>query len=104
MGKEIVTQAEEAEIPSRKDKPKRDHTDCTVSKLTKVKDKVIILKATREKTTNNIQVYQLIFSAETPQKVKRECQGIFKVMKGKNLQTRRLLFSFDGEIKSFISK
>ena len=36
MGKEIVTQAEEAETPSRKDKPKREHIDFTVSKLTKI--------------------------------------------------------------------
>ena len=44
------------------------------------------------------------FSAETVQ-ARREWHDIFKVMEGKNLQPRilypaRLLFRFDGEIKS----
>ena len=42
-------------------------------------------------------------------KAKKEWHDIFKVMKGKNLQTRilypvRLSFRFDGEIKSFTDK
>ena len=45
------------------------------------------------------------FSAETLQ-ARREQNDIFKVMKGKNLQSRtlysvRLSFRFDGEIKDF---
>ena len=45
------------------------------------------------------------FSTETLQ-ARREKHDTFKVMKGKNLQTRifypaRLPFRFDGEIKSF---
>ena len=48
------------------------------------------------------------FLAETLQ-ARREWHDIFKVMKGKNLQLRicypaRLLFRFDGEIKSFLDK
>ena len=48
------------------------------------------------------------FSAETLQ-ARREWHGIFKVMKGKNLQPRllypaRISFRFDGEIKSFTVK
>ena len=48
------------------------------------------------------------FSAETLQ-VKGEWHDIFKVSKGKKLQPRtlcpaRLLFRFDGEIKSFPDK
>ena len=47
-------------------------------------------------------------SAETLQ-ARREWQDISKVMKGKNQQPRllhpaRILFSFDGEIKSFTDK
>ena len=47
-------------------------------------------------------------SAETLQ-ARREWQGIFKVMKGKNLQPRllypaRISFRFDGEIKIFTDK
>ena len=48
------------------------------------------------------------FSAETLQ-VRREWHDIFKMMKGKNLQTRilypaRLSFRFNQEIKSFTHK
>ena len=48
------------------------------------------------------------FSTETRQ-ARRELNDIFKVMKGKNLQPRklypaRLSFRFDGEIKSFTDK
>ena len=48
------------------------------------------------------------FSTETL-KARRERHDIFKVMKGKKLQTRilypaRLSFIFDGEIKSFPEK
>ena len=48
------------------------------------------------------------FSAETLQD-RREWQDIFKVVKGKNLETRllytaRLSFRFDEEIKSFTDK
>ena len=48
------------------------------------------------------------FSTET-QQARRERHDIFKVMKGKNLQPRRLhparlSFRFDGEIKSFPDK
>ena len=47
-------------------------------------------------------------SAETLQ-ARREWQGIFKVLKGKNLQPRllypaRISFNIDGEIKSFSDK
>ena len=48
------------------------------------------------------------FSAETLQ-ARREWHDIFKVMKGKKLQPRllypaRIIFRFDGEIKSFTDK
>ena len=48
------------------------------------------------------------FSTETLQ-ARREWHNIFKVTKGKNLQTRilhpaRVSFKFDGEIKSFTDK
>ena len=47
-------------------------------------------------------------SAETLE-ARREWQDIFKLMKGKNLQPRllypaRILFRFDGEIKTFTDK
>ena len=81
-------------------------------KLTKIKDKEKILKATREEqqvTYKGISIrFSADFSAKTPQ-ARREWHNIFKVMKGENLQTRilypaRLLFRFDGEIKSLTDK
>ena len=48
MGKKIVDQLQEAQSP-RHDKPKEDKTRYTVIKLTKIKDKDKILKATRNK-------------------------------------------------------
>ena len=81
-------------------------------KLTKIKDKEKLLKATREKqqiTHKGIPIrLSADFSAETLQAGK-EWHNIFKVMKGKNLQPRilypaSLSFRFDGEIKSFTDK
>ena len=81
-------------------------------KLSKIKYKEKILKATREKQQI---IYKGILirltaglSAETLQ-ARRECQDIFNVMKGKNLQPRlfypaRISFRFDGEIKTFTDK
>ena len=83
-----------------------------VIKLTKIQGKEKILKAIQEKqqiTYKGIPIrLSAGFSAETLQ-ARREWQDIFKVMKGKNLQPRilypaRLLFRFDGEIKSFTDK
>ena len=64
--------------------------------MTKIKDKLRISKA---KGKSNKQQ-----TRETLQATK-EWHDIFKVMKGENLQSRilysaRLLFRFDGEIKS----
>jgi len=83
-----------------------------VIKLTKLKDRDKILKATKEKqqTTYKGTPTRLSadFSTETLQ-TRREWQDIFKVMKGKNLQPRilclaRLSIRFDGEINSFKDK
>ena len=84
----------------------------TVIKLTKIKDKENLLKATREKRQIMYKGTPVRltadFSAETLQ-ARRECHDIFKVMKGKKLQPRilyasRLSFRLDGEIKSFTDK
>ena len=49
MGKEIVNQVQEAQrIPGRIN-PRRNSPKCIVIKLSKIKDKNKILKATREK-------------------------------------------------------
>ena len=83
-----------------------------VIKLTKIKDRDKIVKATREKRqiTYNESLIRLLanFSTATLQD-RREWHNVFQVMEGKNLQPRifypaRLSFRFDGEIKSFPDK
>ena len=71
MGKEIVNQVQEAQSPGRIN-PRRNTLRHTVIKLTKVKDKDKILKATRGKrqiTYKGTPVRLLAdFSTETSQK------------------------------------
>ena len=108
MGKEIATQFQEVQrVPSRIN-PRRNTPRHIVIKLTKIKGKEKLLKATRVKghiTYKGTPIkLKADFSAETLQ-ARSEWHGIFKVMKGKNLQPRllylaRISFSFDGEIKS----
>ena len=75
-------------------------------KLSKIKHKEKMLKAAREKQQITYKGFPIRLtadlSAETLQ-ARREWKGIFKVMKGKNLQPRllfpaRISFRFDGEI------
>ena len=81
-------------------------------KLSKIKYKEKILKATREKQQitykGTPKRLTADLSAETLQ-ARREWQDILKVMKGKNLQPRllypaRISFRFDGEFKTFTDK
>ena len=111
-GKEIATQVQEAQRVPYRIKPRRNTLRHIVIKLTKIKDKEKLLKATREKrqVTYKETPIRLTadFSAETL-KARREWQDIFKVMKGKNLQPRllypaRISFRFTREIKSFTDK
>ena len=81
-------------------------------KLTNIKHRERILKATREKQhvtyKGNPICLTADLSAETLQ-ARSEWQDIFKVLKGKSLQPRllylaRISFKMDGEIKSFSDK
>ena len=81
-------------------------------KLTKAEHKERIVKAAREKkqVTYKGKSIRLTndLSAETLQ-ARRECQDIFKVPKGKNLQPRlpyptRISFKIDGELKNFLDR
>ena len=81
-------------------------------KLSKIKYNEKILKAAREKqqiTHKGIHIRLTVdLSAELLQ-ARREWQDIFKVMKGKRLQPRllntaRISFRFDGEIKTLTDK
>ena len=112
MGKDIVNQVQEAQRVPGKINPRKNTLRHIVIKMTKIKDKDKILKATREKqqiTYKQSPIRFLAeFSTETLQ-ARREWHGIFKVMKGRNLQPKllypaRLSFRFDREIKSFPDK
>ena len=104
MGQEIVNQVQEAQRVPGRIKPRRNTLRHIVIKLTKIKDKDKMLKASREEG----QITQGDLSTEMLQG-RREWHEIFKVMKGKNLQPRtlysaRLPLRFDREIKSFPDK
>uniref|UniRef100_A0A8D1CWT3 L1 transposable element RRM domain-containing protein n=2 Tax=Sus scrofa TaxID=9823 RepID=A0A8D1CWT3_PIG len=112
MGKEPLTQIQEAQQVPYKINPRRNTPRHILIKLTKIKDKEKILKAAREKkhiTCKGTPIRLLAdFSAETLQ-ARREWHDILHVMKGKSLQPRflypaRLSFRFEGEIKSFTEK
>ena len=112
MGKEIVNQVQEMQrvpyrINRRRNKPRH-----ILLKLSKIKYKEKILRSAKENqqiTYKGIPIRLTAdLSAETLQ-VRREWQDIFKVMKGKNLQPRRLYparisFRFDKEMKIFTDK
>ena len=108
----MVTQVQEAQrVPGRRN-PRRNTLRHIVIKLTKIKDKEELLKATREKRQITYKGTPIRltadFAAETLQ-ARREWHDIFKVMKGKNLQLRllylaRISFRFDREIQSFTDK
>ena len=111
MEKEIVNQVQEAQgvpyrINSRRNTPRH-----MLIKLTKTKQKEIILKAAKEKqqvTYNGNPIHLTAdLSVETLQ-ARKEWQDIFKVLRVKILQPRLLyparVFNIDGEIKSFSDK
>ena len=109
MGKEIVTQVQEAQRVPYSINPRRNTPRHILIKLTKIKFKEKILKAAREKqkiTYKGIPIrLPADFSAETLQ-ARREWQDILKAMQEKNLQPRllypaRISFRFDRKIKTF---
>ena len=87
MGKEIVTQIQEAQSIPYRINPRRNTPRHILIKLTKIKFKEKILKAAREKQKITYQGIPIRlsadFSAETLQ-ARREWQDILKVMKEKN--------------------
>ena len=111
MGKEIINQVLEAQRVPYRINPRRNTLTHILIKLSKIKYKEKILKAAREKQVTHEQIPIRLtanLAAETLQ-ARREWQDIFKVMKGKTLQTRllypaRISFRFDREFKSFTDK
>ena len=93
MEKETVNQVQEAQRVPYRISPRRNMPRHILIKRTKTKHKERILKASREKQQvtykgNPIRLTADL-SAETLQ-ARRECQDIFKVLKGKSLQPRLL--------------
>ena len=88
------------------------HSKTHINQINKIKHKEHILKASRDKQQITHKGIPLSITAdlsiETLQ-ARREWQDILKVMKEKNLQPRllypaRILFKYEGEIKSFTDK
>ena len=112
MGKEPLTQIQEAQRVPYKINPRRKTPRHTLIKLTKIKDKEKILKAAREKKQTTYKGtpirHQQIFQLKL---CRPEGSGmiILNMMKGKHLQPRllypsRLSSRFEGEIKTFTDK
>ena len=93
MEKEMVNQVQEAQRDPYRINPRKNMPRYILIKLTKTKHKERILKAAREKQEvtykGSPRHLTADLSAETLQ-ARREWQGIFKVLKGKNLQPRLL--------------
>ena len=112
MGKEIVNQVQETQRVPYRINPRRNTPRHILIKLSKIKYKEKILKASREKQQITHKGIPITLTAELSAKTlqaRREWQDIFKVMKEKNLQPRllypaRISFRFDGEIKTFTDK
>ena len=112
MGKEKVNQVpEEQRVPYRIN-TRRNTPRHILIKLSKIKYKEKILKAARAKqqiTYKGIPIRVTTDRSAQTLQATREWRGLFKVMKGKNLQPRFLypagiLFRFDREIKTFRDK
>ena len=112
MGNEIATQRQKTERLPNRINPTQNTPRHILLKLTKIKHKEQILKATREKqqiTHKGIPIrITADLSIETLQ-ARRGWHGILKVKKEKNLQPRllypaRISFRYEGETKSFPDK
>ena len=87
MEKEIVNQVQDLQKVPYKINPRRKMSRHVIIKLTKIKHKERILKASREKQQVTYKANPIGLTAnlsgETLQ-ARREWQDIFKVLKGKN--------------------
>ena len=93
MGKEIITQIQETQRVPNRINPRQNTTRHILIKLMKIKHKVQILKAVREKQQITHKGIPVKIAADLSIEILRsirEWQNILKVMKEKNLQTRLL--------------
>ena len=96
----------------KQDKPKVKHHKTHINQINEDQTQTANIKSSKGKATNNTQGDSIRIapdlSVETLQAI-REWQDIITVMKEKNLQPRllypaRILFKYEGDIKSFTNK
>ena len=112
MGMEIITQVQETQRVPNRINPRQNTPRHILIKLTNIKHKEQILKATREKqqiTNNGIPVRITADLSIENLQARKEWQHILKVMNENNLQPRllypaRISFKYELEIKSFTDK
>ena len=112
MEKEIAHQVQEAQRVPYRINLRRNTLRHILIKLTKIKHKERILKAAREKQQVTYKGNPIHLTADLSTEIlqaRKECQYIFKVLKGKHLPPTMLypasfLFKIYGEIKSFSDK
>ena len=112
MGKEITTQVQETQRVPNRINPRQNTPRHIFIKLTKIKHKEQIIKAAREKQQITHKRLPIRITADLSidtLQARREWQDILEAMKEKNLQPRllypaRILFKYEGEIKSFTDK
>ena len=88
MGNEIINQVQEAQRVPYRLKLRRNTLRHILFKLPNVKHKERILKAAREKQQVTYKGKPIQFTADLsaePLQAKREWQGIFKILREKNL-------------------
>ena len=91
MEKEIITQVQEIQRVPNRINPRQNTPRHILIKLTKNKHKEQILKAARKNqqvTYKGNPIHLTADLSEETLQARRECQDIFKVLKGKNLQPR----------------
>ena len=112
MGKQVITQVQEIQRVPNRINPRQNTPRHILIKLTKIKHKEQILKASREKkiiTQKGIPIRITVDLSIETLRARREWQDILKVMKENNLQPRllfpaRISFKYEAEIKSFTDK
>ena len=98
MEKEIFNQVQEAQRVPYRINLWRNRPRHILIKLTEIKHKERILKATREKqqvTYKGNPIHLMADHSSEILQARREWQDIFKVLKGKNLQPRLLYLTRD---------
>ena len=111
-GKEIATQVQETQRAPNRINPRQNTPRNILIKLMKIKHRVQILKAAREKQQITHKGIPIRITADLSIEIfqaRKERQDILKVMKEKKLQPTllypaRISFKYEGEIKSFTDK